>query len=59
MPDTRQDPEMTEEDLIACEWCDYRTAFGVSEHALTETHKAFRAGWEAARGKSFEGGPLR
>lgn len=27
--------------------------------ALTEAHMAFVAGWEAARGKSFEGGPLR
>ncbi|WP_280245556.1 hypothetical protein [Nocardia abscessus] len=59
MPDTSKDPEMTEDDLIACEWSDYRKEYGVSEHALTEAHKAFRAGWKAAHGKSFEGDPLR
>jgi hypothetical protein len=43
----------------ACEWSDYRKAYGVSAHALSEAHKAFIAGWEAGQGKSFEGGPLR
>ncbi len=53
------DPRMTEDDLIACEWSDYRKKYGVSGRALIAAHKAFTAGWEAARGKSFEGGPLR
>lgn len=57
--DPMADPEMTEADLLACEWSDYRKGYGVSAVALTEAHKAFIAGWEAARGKSFEGGPLR
>lgn len=39
----------------AMAWSDYRKAFDVSDHA----HKAFIAGWQAAQGKSFEGGALR
>jgi hypothetical protein len=50
---------MAEADLIACEWSDYRKGYGVPEAALMHAHKAFKAGWEAARGKSLEGGPLR
>lgn len=49
------DPEMTEADLIACEWSDYRKEYGVSRNALTEARKAFEAGWKAARGESFDG----
>lgn len=40
-------------------WSDYRKEYGVSAGTLSEAHKAFLAGWEAALGKSFEGGPLR
>lgn len=43
----------------ACEWSDYRKAYGVSEAALTEAHKAFIAGWQAGQGKSFEEGAVR
>lgn len=43
---------------IAVAWSDYRKDYGVSTRALPEAHKAFIAGWEAARGRSFEGGPL-
>ena len=40
-------------------WADYRKEIGVKPHCLRAAHKAFLAGWEAARGKSNEGGPLR
>lgn len=52
---------MTEDEKIeiACEWSDYRKSYGVSATAMREAHKAFIAGWEAARGKSHEPGPLR
>jgi len=43
----------------AMAWSDYRKAFGVSDHAHNEAHKAFIAGWQFAQGKSSEGGPLR
>jgi len=43
----------------AAEWSDYRKDYGVSESAMSEAHRAFIAGWEAALGKSYEGGPLR
>ncbi|MEV4127053.1 hypothetical protein [Nocardia sp. NPDC049707] len=53
------DTEMTEADLVACEWSDYRKEYGASRDPLKAARQAFIAGWEAARGKSFEGGPLR
>lgn len=39
----------------ACEWADYRKHYGVNPYSLTEAHKAFLAGWAAARGHSHEG----
>ncbi|RBO78308.1 hypothetical protein [Nocardia puris] len=57
--DARTDPTMTEADRMACEWSDYRKAYGIGSDPLTAAHKAFRAGWEAATGKTFEEGPLR
>ncbi|WP_045194723.1 hypothetical protein [Rhodococcus sp. B7740] len=42
---------------LACEWSDYRKEYGTRN--LHREHEAFKAGWEAARGKSFEPGPLR
>lgn len=52
-------PPCKESVEIACEWSDYRKAYGVSAEAMTEAHKAFQAGWAAARGQSHEEGPLR
>ena len=54
-------PELTQEDreLMACEWSDYRKNYGVSAASMAAAHKAFVAGWKAARGMSHEGGPLR
>jgi len=40
-------------------WADYRKIYAVPDAALVHAHKAFKAGWEAARGKSLEEGPLR
>jgi hypothetical protein len=47
----------TEEEELACAWSDYRSAYGVSsnpEVARLE-HKAFKAGWKAARGEELNG----
>lgn len=48
-----------ERDEMACEWADYRKAYGVSGPAMVEAYRAFVAGWQAARGISHESGPLR
>lgn len=53
------DPLMTEADRMVCEWSDYRKSYGVGSDPMTAARKAFQAGWEAATGKTFEGGPLR
>lgn len=46
---------MTEDEMArACEWADYRKAYGVSAEHITAAHKAFIAGWDAARGRSHE-----
>lgn len=51
---------MTEDEMDrACEWSDYRKSYGVSAKEMTAAHKAFCAGWDAARGRSHEEGPLR
>lgn len=44
---------------VACEWSDYRSSYGVDADVMTAAHKAFKAGWAAARGKSHEPGALR
>lgn len=49
----------TEDDiLLACEWSDYRKETVSSAHMDT-AHRAFKAGWAAACGYTFEPGPLR
>lgn len=51
---------MTEDEMDrACEWSDYRKSYGVSAKEMTAAHEAFCAGWDAARGRSHEEGPLR
>lgn len=40
---------------VACAWTDYRNAYGVPEHQMTAAHKAFLAGWDAARGVDHAG----
>lgn len=43
---------MTEdEEQMACAWSDYRRDYGVSSNPEVATleHKAFKAGWKAAR----------
>lgn len=53
-------PETTDDkDDRACEWADYRKAYGVSTEHMTAAHEAFCAGWDAARGHSHEEGPTR
>lgn len=46
---------------MACAWSDYRKEFGVSADPSTKRreYKAFRAGWEAARGELGTGGPVQ
>ncbi|MFD3426095.1 hypothetical protein [Nocardia fluminea] len=55
------DPLMTEADRMACEWSDYRKDYadGLDPNTYRHVHEAFKSGWEAAQGKTFEGGPLR
>ena len=33
----------------ACAWADYRKDYGVSTREMNAAHKAFLAGWQAAR----------
>lgn len=42
---------MSEEDalLMAADWSDYRSEYGVSAADLSVAHRAFKAGWKAAR----------
>lgn len=47
-----------EQDDIACAWADYRKDYGVSAEHMTAAHKAFVAGWKAAR-EGDQSGPLR
>lgn len=44
-------------DRMACEWSDYRKDYGTKD--VHREHQAFKAGWEAALGKSLEPGVLR
>lgn len=34
---------------IACAWSDYRSDYGVLPDHMSSAHKAFLAGWKAAR----------
>jgi len=46
MDDNTYDDEAID---IACAWSDYRKDYGVAESNMTAAHKAFKAGWKAAR----------
>ena len=41
-----------------CAWADYRKDYGVGEVEMSAAHKAFMAGWKAAR-EGDQSGPLR
>lgn len=41
-----------------CAWADYRKDYGVGESDMVAAHKAFMAGWKAAR-EGDQSGPLR
>lgn len=41
-----------------CAWADYRKDYGVGESEMAAAHKAFMAGWKAAR-EGDQSGPLR
>jgi len=41
-----------------CAWADYRKDYGVGEPEMVAAHKAFMAGWKAAR-EGDQSGPLR
>lgn len=44
------DKELTAEDVDrACAWADYRKDYGIHPSDLSVAHKAFMAGWLAAR----------
>lgn len=52
-------PELTDEQVdAACAWSDYRKDYGVSTEHLSAAHKAFLAGWKAAR-EGDQAGALR
>lgn len=40
---------ITEEVEMACDWTDYRADYGVTQADMVVAHKAFTAGWMAAR----------
>ena len=48
--------EVAEE--LACAWADYRKDYGVNQRDLQAAHKAFKAGWQAAR-TGDQSGPFR
>ena len=43
----------------AFEWANYRNAYGVNGGDIIAAHKAFAAGWDAAQGRTHEGGLIR
>lgn len=52
MTNTTPDPAyaiVKEAEDLACAWADYRKDYGVSEEHMNAAHKAFKAGWKAAR----------
>jgi hypothetical protein len=53
--DTAGDGSEDYRTAAACAWTDYRNAYGVPEHPMTAAHKAFLAGWDAARGADHAG----
>lgn len=56
-PTQQTEPTAKSADL-ACAWSDYRKDYGVRESDSTVAHKAFTAGWRAAR-KGDQAGALR
>lgn len=50
--------EDTAADELACAWADYRKHYGVSADDIAAAHKAFKAGWKAAR-EGDQSGVLR
>ncbi len=51
--------ELTADEIdLACAWSDYRKDYGVSADDLAAAHKAFAAGWKAAR-EGDQSGALR
>ena len=53
-------PEPVDPDAVdrQCAWTDYRKDYGVGEPEMAAAHKAFMAGWKAAR-EGDQSGPLR
>lgn len=54
--------ELTEDQIQrACAWSDYRKEYGVSsdDAVRDKEHKAFTAGWDAAKGNLDAGGVQR
>lgn len=48
--ETKGEPLLDEAEEIACAWADYRKDYGIDEgHIAGIAHKAFKAGWKAAR----------
>jgi hypothetical protein len=54
-PEPVRDPERGE---MACAWADYRKDYGVPTEHMAAAHKAFLAGWVAAR-QGDQSGALR
>jgi hypothetical protein len=44
-------PGLSEDEKLsmACDWADYRSAYGIGEERIATVHLAFKAGWEAGR----------
>ncbi len=53
--DETEDPDASDRQ---CAWADYRKDYGVGEPEMVAAHKAFMAGWKAAR-EGDQSGPLR
>ncbi len=53
--DETEDPDASDRQ---CAWADYREDYGVGEPEMVAAHKAFMAGWKAAR-EGDQSGPLR
>jgi hypothetical protein len=60
-PEGSREHPTSESTEVACAWADFRKDYGVSAEGRTRKaeHRAFRAGWEAARGTLDVGGPQR
>lgn len=50
--------DLHREQEMACAWAEYRKDYGVNPNDLTAAHKAFTAGWKAAR-EGDQSGVLR